>query len=96
MAFTVGSLLIWCRNSSVVIVTGYTAEAGDFSVLHSVQTGSGAHTASCPVGTGGSSFVGKGGREADQSPVTNAEVKNGGAILPLPHYVFMASTGTLL
>jgi hypothetical protein len=31
----------------------------DFSLLHSVQTGSGAHTASCTMGTGGSFPGGK-------------------------------------
>jgi hypothetical protein len=30
------------------------------------------------------------GREADHSPAFSAEVKNGAAIFPLPHIVFMA------
>jgi hypothetical protein len=30
------------------------------------------------------------GREADHSPPSSAEVKNGGAMPPLPPYVFMA------
>jgi hypothetical protein len=38
------------------------------------------------MGTGGS-FP---GREADYSPPSSAEVKNGGAIPPLHSYVFMA------
>jgi hypothetical protein len=33
--------------------------AGNFSFLHHVQTGSGAHTASYPMGTVGSFFGGK-------------------------------------
>jgi hypothetical protein len=31
----------------------FLAGAGDFSLLHVIQTGSGAHPASYPVGTGG-------------------------------------------
>jgi hypothetical protein len=45
------------------------------SLVHSVQTGSGAH----PPG------VKRMGREDDHSPPSRSEVKNGGAILPLPH-----------
>jgi hypothetical protein len=43
------------------------------SLLHSVQTGSGAHPASCPMGTGVFFLEGKA-----------AQVKNGGTIPPLP------------
>jgi hypothetical protein len=70
--------------------TGWTAPVRfpavqDFSLLHSVQAGSGAHTASYPMGIGGSFTGGKRqGREADRSPPSSAEVKNGGAIPPLP------------
>jgi hypothetical protein len=58
----------------------------DFSLLHSVQTDSGAHQVSYPMGTGGS-FPGVKwqGREADHSPPSSAEVKKGGAIPPLTH-----------
>jgi hypothetical protein len=57
----------------------------DFSVLHSVQTGSRAHPAFYPMGIV-DSFPGDkaAGREADHSPPSSAEVKNGGAIPPLP------------
>jgi hypothetical protein len=57
-----------------------------FSLLHSVQTDSGAHPASYPVGTVGS-FPGlkRPGREVDRSPLSSAEVKKGGAIPPLPN-----------
>jgi hypothetical protein len=52
------------RDSSVGIETGYglddwgsrvrfPAGAGNFSLQHRVQNGSGAHLASCPMGTGG-------------------------------------------
>jgi hypothetical protein len=56
----------------------------DFSLLHSVQTDSGAHPVSYLIGTGALSPGIKWlGREADHSP-PSAEVKNGGAIPPLP------------
>jgi hypothetical protein len=49
------------RNSSVAIATGYGLDGWvrfpgvqDFSLFHSVPTDSGAHPASCPMGTGGS------------------------------------------
>jgi hypothetical protein len=44
----------------------------DFSSTLCVQTGSGAHAASCTVGTGGKAGP---GREADHSPPSSAEVK---------------------
>jgi hypothetical protein len=50
----------------------------DFSSSPCVQTGSGAHTASYPMGTGGSFPKGKAQlrRDADHSPPSSAEVKN--------------------
>jgi hypothetical protein len=53
-------------------------EAEDFSSSLCVQTGSGAHTASYPMGTGSSFPEGKArpGRDADHSPPSSAEVKN--------------------
>jgi hypothetical protein len=50
----------------------------DFSSSPCVQTGSGAHPASYPMGTGGSFSGGKvrPGRDADHSPPSSAEVKN--------------------
>jgi hypothetical protein len=69
------------RGSSVSIVSGYRlddraievqspAEAEDFSFSLFVQTGSGAHPASCTMGTGGPFPGGKArpGRDADHSP----------------------------
>jgi hypothetical protein len=53
-------------------------EAKDFSFNLCVQTGSEAHPASYPMGTGGP-FPGtkaRPGREADHSPPSSAEVKN--------------------
>jgi hypothetical protein len=52
-------------------------EAEGFSSNLCVQTGSGAHPASCTLGTGGSFPGGKArpGRDADHSPPSSAEVK---------------------
>jgi hypothetical protein len=57
--------------------------AGNFSLHHRVQTGSGAQPA-YPVGTRGS-FLGvkRPGHEADHSSQSSAEVKVHGAIPPL-------------
>jgi hypothetical protein len=60
----------WSRDSSVGITLGYRlddrgprvrfpAEAGNFSLHHRVQNGSGAHPASYPIGTRGSFPGGK-------------------------------------
>jgi hypothetical protein len=78
----------------VGVVIDYGLEAGgpfragarDFSLLHSVPTGSGAHPAYSLLSTGAHSpGVKRPGREADHSPACSAEVKNGGAIPPLSH-----------
>jgi hypothetical protein len=76
-------------GSSVSIVSGYglddraievryPAETKDFSSNLCVQTGSGAHSASCTMGTGGPFPGGKArpGRDADHSPSSSAEVGN--------------------
>jgi hypothetical protein len=48
-----------------------------FLTPHVVQTGSGAHSASYPMGTGGFyPGIKQPGSEADHSPPTSAEVKN--------------------
>jgi hypothetical protein len=75
-------------DSSVGIVLGYglddrgsrarfPAGAGNFSLHHRFQNGSGAHPASYPMSTR-DSFPGvkRQGREADHSPPSSAEVKN--------------------
>jgi hypothetical protein len=56
----------------------FPAAAKDFSSIPCVQTGSGAHPASCPMGTGGPFPGGKArpGRDADHSPPSSAEVGN--------------------
>jgi hypothetical protein len=71
------------RGSSVSLTTDWTTgvrsptEAEDFSFSLYVQTGSGAHPASYPMGTGGPFPGGKAwpGRDADHSPPSSAEVK---------------------
>jgi hypothetical protein len=57
----------------------FLARARDFSLLHSVQTGSGVHPASSPMGTGDSFLRGKVGH----LPPSGAEGENGGAVSPL-------------
>jgi hypothetical protein len=77
------------RGSSVSIVSDYglddraigvrsPAGTKGFSSSLCVQTGSGAHPASCPMGTGGPFSGGKArlGRDADHSPPSSAEVEN--------------------
>jgi hypothetical protein len=61
-------------------------EVQNFSLLHSVQTGSEAHPAPYTMGTGGLFSLGvkRPGREVDHSPPSSAKVKNGGDIPPLP------------
>jgi hypothetical protein len=60
----------------------FLAGERDFSLFHSIQTSSSAHPAS-------RGFFPPGVKqlecEADDSPPSSAEVKNGGAIPPLPH-----------
>jgi hypothetical protein len=54
----------------------FPARAGNFSLHHRFQNGSGAHPASYPMGTGVSFLGGKvAGREADHSTLSSAEVK---------------------
>jgi hypothetical protein len=79
----------WESGSSGSIVSDYgmddraigvrsPAGAKDFSSNLCVQTGSGAHPASCTKGTGGPFPGGKArpGRDADHSPPPSAEVVN--------------------
>jgi hypothetical protein len=60
-------------------VVRFPAGARDFS-LNVVQTGSGGHQASYPMGR-----IKREGCEADHSLPSSAEVKNGEAITPLLH-----------
>jgi hypothetical protein len=54
------------------------AESKDFFSNLCVQTGSGVHPASCPMGTGVPSpgVKARPGRDADHSPPSSAEVEN--------------------
>jgi hypothetical protein len=79
-------LFMQSRRSSVSIVSDYglddrgsiPTEAQDFNSSLCIQTGSGAHPAYYPMGTGGPFPGGKArpGRDADHSPPSSAEVKN--------------------
>jgi hypothetical protein len=80
------------RNSSVCIANGYVLEVrgsipGSARLFSPQSPDSGAHPP-YPMGTGGgvlSPVVKRQEREPDHSPLSSAEVKNGGATLPLPH-----------
>jgi hypothetical protein len=66
-------------------VPGFESQLGqDSSLPDSVQTASGAPPIQC-VPAAISLEVNRPGREDDHSPPSSAEVKNGGAIPPLPH-----------
>jgi hypothetical protein len=85
------------RDSSVGIVTGcdwtfgdrFPADSKDFSLFHSVQSGSEAHPASSPMGAR-SSFLGvkRPRSKVDHWAPSSAEVKNGCYLLS--SYVFTA------
>jgi hypothetical protein len=73
-------------DRSVGVATGYglddrmigvrvPAGAWNSSLRYHVQTGSGAHPASYPIGSGASFPGGKVGREADHSPPPSADAK---------------------
>jgi hypothetical protein len=80
--------LLWAGYlSHYSLATGWTTgrskfdprqKRKDFSSSLCVQTGSGAHSASCTVGTGGPFAEGKArpGRDADHSPSSSSEVEN--------------------
>jgi hypothetical protein len=95
-------------DSSVGTATGYgqddrgsrvrfPAQAGNCSLHHRVQTGSGAHPASYPIGTGGDLCleVKRAECEADHSPPSNAEVENAWSYTSTPpvclHCVVLSS-----
>jgi hypothetical protein len=75
--------MAWATDESKI---RFPAGARDFSLLHSIQTGSEVHTASCPIGTGGSSAGHKkAGKWTDHSPPSSDEIKKSGSVPPLPH-----------
>jgi hypothetical protein len=68
--------------------SGFDSQQGhNFSLLRSVQTDSGADPAPYTMGTVGVFHLGlkRQGPEADHSPPSSAEVKNGEAIPPQAH-----------
>jgi hypothetical protein len=80
------------------LTTGWTIEglefesryAQEFSLLYVVQTGSGTHPASYPMGKGALSLgIKRQGREADHSPPASAEVKKMWIYTSTPSYAFM-------
>jgi hypothetical protein len=73
------------------IVGSSPGKAGNFCIYHCVQTGSGAHTASSPIGTR-VSFLGvkRPGRKADHTPPNSAEIKNAWGFTSTLQYAFMA------
>jgi hypothetical protein len=79
--FSSASARTRARNSSVGIATGYGMDGpgieswwGTRFFAH-VQTGPGAHPASCTMGTGSFPGVKRPGRGADHPPPSSAEVK---------------------
>jgi hypothetical protein len=102
--------LTWALRDGVAqsvqcLTTDWTAgvrsptEAEDVSSNLCVQTGSGAHPASCTVGTGGSFPGGKArpGRDADHSSPSSAEVKKEWELYLLsPRCASMERNGTTL
>jgi len=64
---------LWARSR----IRGFRVGVRDFRLLHSIETGSGAHTGTYRMGTGYISWGRSGlGREADYRLRTSAEVKN--------------------
>jgi hypothetical protein len=77
------------RNSAPMIAFALTTLATVLPVRHFVNiwTDSGAHPASCPIGSGGAvlSRLMRPGCGLVHSPPSNAEVKNDGTVPPLPY-----------
>jgi hypothetical protein len=89
------------QDSVVDVATGYWLDdrgvadrvpvGSRIFFLHVVQTGSGAHLTSYPMGTGGSfRWVKRTVREADHSPPTSGQVKKIWIYTSSPPYAFMA------
>jgi hypothetical protein len=77
---------VQCLTTDWTAVDRSSTGAEDFSSNLCVQTGSGAHPASCTMGTGGSFPGGKArpGHDADHSPPSSAEVKKEQELYRLP------------
>jgi hypothetical protein len=87
-----------CGLDDRAIEIRFPAGAKDFSSILCIQTGSGAHSTSCPMGTGGPFPGGKAraGRDADHSPPSSAEVVNELELYLLSPSASMACSGTAL
>jgi hypothetical protein len=101
-------LIVWSHGSSVSIASDYGLDdwairvrspvgAKDFSSNLCVQTGSGAHPASCSMGTGGPFSGAKCGRGVTltTNPILCRSQEWVGAIPPLPSSTTMACSGTV-
>jgi hypothetical protein len=97
------------RGSSASIVSGYRLDArrstfdprqkrNDFSSSLCIQTGSGAHPASCPMGTGGPFPGGKAilGRDADHAPLLVPRSRMSRSYSSSPPSASVACSGTAL
>jgi hypothetical protein len=91
--------LVSCRSLSLIHLASnrgsrirFPAGSGNFSLHHRVQNGSGAHPASCPVGTRGYPWRLSGRRGVKLTTnlhlVPRSRIR--GAVPPLSHYAFMA------
>jgi hypothetical protein len=84
------------RNSAVGTAIGYgpdfeSQKGQKFSVLHEIQTGSGARTTSYPMGTWGlSPGVKRPWCEAYHLPPTSSEVEKTWIFTSTPPYIFAA------
>jgi hypothetical protein len=88
LCFTLFSNVFVLSRDSSVGIRLRTGRPGFDSPQYKIffSTGSGAHPASCLMGTGaGSPGVKRQEHKADHSPPSGVEVKNDGAIPPLPH-----------
>jgi hypothetical protein len=88
-----------CIFLCIVFVWLHCLLGNSYSFLrHHVQTGSRAHSASCPMVLGYLlPVVNQPNREADHSPPSTVEVKNARIFIPAPSYVFLSwcwSAGT--
>jgi hypothetical protein len=94
----------WVAQSVQCLITEWTigvrspAKAKDFYSSLCVQTGSGAHPASCPMGTGESFPGGKARpeRDADHSPHLVPSSRTGSSYISSPLSACITSSGTSL
>jgi hypothetical protein len=70
---------------------GSDPQQGRFSSLYNIDSGSGAHPASCPLGTGVNTSVQMSvGREVNHNHPYKIEVKNARSYTSTPQYICMA------